>query len=189
MWLRGRERLSLSRDAAAWALDAARRGELPCDAELLEARAAAWLGVGAALPGVDGRRVVNRHRLALFWDPRCVTGRKIALQHTEANAGAAGHTSELMTHERSTPPQPTCAAPPSPQRARGARSAAAAPAARPPADTTAAGGAAGARAPPARGDRARGVRAAARGAARARLRAARAAAVGAAGCLRRRRRR
>ncbi|KIZ06474.1 hypothetical protein MNEG_1474 [Monoraphidium neglectum] len=69
LWLKARRRLSLSRSATGWALDDARCGVVPCDAPLLEARAEGWLAIGRKLPGVDGRQLVNRHRLALLLDP------------------------------------------------------------------------------------------------------------------------
>lgn len=70
LWLRARNRHSLSRDAAGWALEDVRRGVLPCDTALLEARVQRVLEMGSWLPGVDARKLLNWHRLALRQDPR-----------------------------------------------------------------------------------------------------------------------
>ena len=69
LWLRARKRHGLGRAAAGWALDDVRAGVLPCDALALERRLVAILELRRALPGgVDTRRLVNRHRLALRRD-------------------------------------------------------------------------------------------------------------------------
>ncbi|GBF89831.1 hypothetical protein Rsub_02535 [Raphidocelis subcapitata] len=75
LWTRARAGMSIGREAAGWALDDARRGAAPCDCAELEARVCAWLELGRALPGLDARRVVNSHRLALRLHPREISVR------------------------------------------------------------------------------------------------------------------
>lgn len=71
LWLQYGRQLKLSKSAIYASLQDVQLGALPCDAELLRSRTAAFAALGqqGVVPGLDALRVLNTSRHALHHDP------------------------------------------------------------------------------------------------------------------------